>query len=123
MNDKNIYNDPNFPGKHQGSNVMQLEPSTQSWVSTERRFKFQQPLPDLPPVDPDLVTQFTLRGKIEDLKEYIHLYPEVVDMKDKRNGNVAIHIASSRGNMAILNFLLSKGANFNIQDMFGRFSS
>ena len=82
-------------------------------------YEFQAATPVLPPVDPDYVIECTLRGKIEDLKEYLYNYPEAVDLKDKRNGNVPIHLAASKGNLPLTNFLVSKGANLNIQDIFG----
>lgn len=90
-----------------------------SWKTTERQFQFAKPPSDLPPPDPDLAIMYALRGKMEELKEYVFIYPEVVDLKDKRNGNVAMHLAASKGNIPLINFLISRGANMNIQDSFG----
>ena len=87
--------------------------------SSARTFQFAPAKPDLPPVDPELAIQYALRGKIDDLKQYVVFYPEVVDMKDQRNGNVALHLAASKGNIPLCAFLFQRGANMNIQDSFG----
>lgn len=84
-----------------------------------REFQFAKPTTALPPVDPTIPITYALRGKIEELKEYIWNYPEVIDMKDHKNGNVAIHLAASRGNIPLIEFLFNSGANMNIQDSFG----
>ena len=89
--EQNLYNDPNFPGRHQGSSIMQLETNAQSWVSTERRFKFQQhtsqelsviwrasfnPLPQAEqPAPPPIITTTTtdITGLNSDLQSLIAL--------------------------------------------------
>jgi ankyrin repeat protein len=104
--------------RHQGSHVMVLEGSEANWQAEQRSFQFNQ-VQHMAPADPELVIQYTLRGRMEELKEYLYQYPEAIDLKDGRNGNVAIHLAASKGNLPLMNFLVSKGANLNIQDMFG----
>jgi len=53
-----------------------------------------------------------LLGDIETLRDYLTIFPEVVDMKEQSNGNVGIHIASSKGNIPIISLFLSKGAMY-----------
>ena len=57
-----------------------------------------------------LYLQF-IAGDIETLREYLTIFPEVVDMREPVHGNVGIHIASSKGNIPLLSLFLSKGMN------------
>jgi hypothetical protein len=96
---------------------------SKSYASTKRSdFQFAKPVPVLPPVDRDLAISYILRNKIEEFKEYVYHYPEVIDMKDVKNGNAAVHLAASKGNIPLIQFLLQRGANMNIQDYFGNSS-
>jgi len=69
--------------------------------------------------DPSEFIGIALSGDIEKFRDYISVYPDIVNVKEKYNGNVALHIASSKGNVQMASLLLSKGANLNIQDIFG----
>lgn len=69
--------------------------------------------------DPSEFIGIALSGDIEKFRDYISVYPDIVNVKEKDNGNVALHIASSKGNVQMASLLLSKGANLNIQDIFG----
>ena len=40
-------------------------------------------------------------------------------MKDPINGNVALHVGSSKGNIPLVMLLIEKGANINIPDVHG----
>ena len=48
-------------------------------------------------------------GDIDTLREYLIIFPEVVDMRESVHGNVGIHIASSKGNIPLLSLFVSKG--------------
>lgn len=50
-----------------------------------------------------------MTGDIDSLRDYLAIFPEVVDMKEPNYGNVGIHIASSKGNIPIISLFLSKG--------------
>ena len=69
--------------------------------------------------DPSEFIGIALSGNIDKFRDYISLCPDVVNLKEKEHGNVALHIASSKGNIQMASLLLSKGANLNIQDIFG----
>jgi hypothetical protein len=69
--------------------------------------------------DPSEFIGIALSGDIERFREYISVHPDIVNTKEKDNGNVALHIAASKGNTQMASYLLSKGANLNIQDIFG----
>lgn len=51
----------------------------------------------------------SILGDIETLREYLTEFPEVVDMREPVHGNVGIHIASSKGNIALVSLFVSKG--------------
>lgn len=63
-----------------------------------------------------------LDGDLERLKEYMVRFPEVVNLHDKNHGNVALHVASSKGNIDMMSLLLRYGADYNIKDIFGNSS-
>lgn len=69
--------------------------------------------------DPAELIELTLVGDLESFKNYLVNHPEVINIKETTNGNVALHVASSRGNPSMVSLLLSKGANPDIQDIFG----
>mmetsp|Transcript_24477 Transcript_24477/g.40817 ORF Transcript_24477/g.40817 Transcript_24477/m.40817 type:complete len:308 (+) Transcript_24477:169-1092(+) len=60
-----------------------------------------------------------LAGDMERVSEFVAVHPELVNAKDKDNGNVALHIASSKGNAAMASLLIRHGANVDLQDIFG----
>ena len=93
--------------------------NTKNYEVKKREFQFAKPIPDLPPVDVDLAIKYCLRYKVKELKEYITYYPEVLDMKDTKNGNVVLHIAASKGHVQLMAYFVKQGANMNSQDIWG----
>jgi ankyrin repeat protein len=69
--------------------------------------------------DPSELIGLALGGDIDRVRECLSVCPDVVNQKEKDHGNVALHVASSKGNLSMASLLLSKGANLNIQDIFG----
>lgn len=69
--------------------------------------------------DPSEFIGIALTGDIERVRECLSVCPDMVNQKEKDHGNVALHVASSKGNLSMASLLLSKGANLNIQDIFG----
>jgi hypothetical protein len=69
--------------------------------------------------DPSIFIGLALGGDAEKFKDYMESYPEVINLKDKDHGNVALHVASSKGNLEMASMLLRRGANVNVQDIFG----
>lgn len=69
--------------------------------------------------DPSEFIGLALSGDIDKFREFISVYPDVVNLKEKEHGNVALHVASSKGNLSMASLLMSRGANVNIQDIFG----
>eukprot|EP01031_Cornospumella_fuschlensis_P030823 gene30823-37239_t len=67
----------------------------------------------------DLLTLLFQPGHADDFKEVLSQYPHLINRKEPDFGNVAIHIASSRGNIGMTNYLISRGADLTIQDIFG----
>jgi hypothetical protein len=69
--------------------------------------------------DPSEFIGVALTGDLEKVRECLSICPDMVNMKEKDHGNVALHVASSKGNLSMASLLLSKGANVNVQDIFG----
>lgn len=69
--------------------------------------------------DPSEFIGVALSGDIEKVRECLSVCPDMINLKEKDHGNVALHVASSKGNLSMASLLLSKGANLNIQDIFG----
>lgn len=46
-------------------------------------------------------------------------HPNIINVKDETNGNVALHVAASKNNVPMLELLVRKGADIDIQDIFG----
>lgn len=72
--------------------------------------------------DPDLSIELILRGSIEEFKEYMLRNPQLVNTRDRNHGNVPLHVASSKGDVQLISFLLRTGAHLTIQDVFGNSS-
>jgi uncharacterized protein len=70
-------------------------------------------------IDPDESIRFILQGDIDGFKQYVLRFPNGVNAKDQAHGSVPLHVASSKGDTALISFLLHAGAQLNIQDMFG----
>lgn len=82
-----------------------------------KEFRFEQRNPELP--DGDYAIELLITSKMEEFKDYVSKFPQVINFKDKSFGSVPLHVAASRGDLALLNFLLTNGASLNTQDMFG----
>jgi hypothetical protein len=86
-------------------------------AGNNKNFQFQQQRKDLP--DADYCMELLLQGNIEEFRTYVAHFPYVVNMKDGDHGNVPLHVASSKGDLGLMNYLLQNGAEVNIQDIFG----
>lgn len=69
--------------------------------------------------DGDYALNLVLNRQLDEYKELISRYPHLINMKDKEHGNVALHVAASRGDMGLATFLISRGADPNVRDIFG----
>jgi ankyrin repeat protein len=69
--------------------------------------------------DPSEFIGIALSGDMEKVRECLSVCPDMINQKEKDHGNVALHVASSKGNLSMASLLLSKGANLNVQDIFG----
>lgn len=69
--------------------------------------------------DPSFCMNLLLKGEIEEFRDYIFQFPYVVNAKEPNHGNVPLHVASSKGDLGLINTLLSFGADINLQDIFG----
>lgn len=63
--------------------------------------------------------ELALSGDIEEFDIFLSQFPDMVNARDEGNGCVSMHVAASKGNMELAAFLIRKGANLNIQDIFG----
>lgn len=83
----------------------------------QKKFQFvrERPLQ----INPDEIIQILLDGDMEEFKDVAIRNPSIINMKDRQNGNVPLHIVVSKGELGVTSFLLRNGANPNIQDNFG----
>lgn len=72
--------------------------------------------------DPSVFIDYAIKGDMDSFIDYMSSFPEVVNIREKENGNVALHVASSKGSVNMVSLLLSRGANPSIQDIFGNTS-
>lgn len=66
----------------------------------------------------DLLCQSAALNQIQNVKELIESYPELINEKNSE-GLTALHYACDRGNLEMVQFLVEEGANVNIQDSYG----
>ena len=59
-----------------------------------------------------------LAGDLEAFEVFITENNELINMKCER-GNVALHVAASKGHLDMISLLLRKGANIDVQDCYG----
>lgn len=85
--------------------------------AAHRKFQFARERP--PEINPDVALEMILNGEIDAFKDFVVRNPSAINMKDRQNGNVPLHIAVSRGDLGLVTFMLRSGANPNIQDNFG----
>ncbi len=69
--------------------------------------------------DANIAMEFLIEGNLDEFRAYVSRFPYVINMKERDNGNVPLHVASSRGDLGLMNFLLQLGAEVNVQDIFG----
>lgn len=80
--------------------------------------KLARPKPKKIPVTPADCIEIAIEGDTERMNDFLNTYPELLNMKDER-GNVALHVASSKGLRGMTELLIRKGGDINIQDIFG----
>jgi hypothetical protein len=88
--------------------------------SGQKKFQFVKERPKQ--INVEEVLDMILQGDIEEFKQFVVRNPSAINLQDRQNGNVALHIAVSRGDLGLTTFLLRSGANPNIQDSFGNSS-
>lgn len=84
----------------------------------QKKFNFPPPIVRPPPVPPEKAIELALTCNVDELEAFFNENKELINMKCER-GNVAMHVAASRGALDMLAMLIRKGANIDIQDMFG----
>lgn len=85
--------------------------------SASKPFSFYSTKPEEP--DGDQALSLLLKGQADDFRELMSRCPQLINTKDRQHGNVPLHVASSKGDLAMVSFLLSRGAETNVQDIFG----
>ncbi len=88
-------------------------------MSKENGKKYQFHVERQITIDPDVSIQLILKGEIDEFKEYVVKFPNGVNAKDRSHGSVPLHVASSKGDLSLMSFLLHNGAQINVQDIFG----
>jgi len=63
--------------------------------------------------------KLAIHGDVMGMDELIEKDRSVINLQDEDHGNVPLHVASSKGNMALVRLLIGSGANVNIPDIFG----
>jgi len=69
-------------------------------------------------IKPEASIQLALSGDVEEYSRFVEAHPDLVNAKDEK-GNVAMHVACSKGNRELAELLIRSGANINLQDMHG----
>jgi len=59
--------------------------------------------------------KITMSGELENFKNYMLQHPTIINIKEPDYGNVALHIACSKGYISMVSLLLRSGADSNIQ--------
>lgn len=57
----------------------------------------------------------TMSGELDNFKNYMIQHPAIINIKEPDFGNVALHIACSKGFISMVSLLLRSGADCNIQ--------
>ena len=63
--------------------------------------------------------ELAMSGDLDEFQKFIEEHPDMVNTKEESHGNVALHVACSKGNLPLIGLLLRKGAGINTQDIFG----
>ena len=84
----------------------------------QKKFMFPPATVKPPPIPPEKAIEMALTNDLEAFEAFMQDNMELINMKDER-GNVALHVACSRGQLDMIAYLLRKGANIDIQDMYG----
>ena len=82
------------------------------------RPKLAPPPRKIVPVTPKDFVDKAIEGDVDVLADLVDRHHDFLNKRDD-NGNVALHVASSKGHMQMVEMLLRKGANVDIQDIFG----
>lgn len=85
--------------------------------TSKKAFQFARDRPVQ--INPEEMLQMILQGEIEAFKDFSLRNPSAINMPDRQNGNVPLHIAASKGDIGLTSFLIRNGANINVQDIFG----
>ena len=63
--------------------------------------------------------RLAIHGDVLGMDEFLEKHPDAVNLKEEENGNVPLHVASSKGNLALVRLLLNRGADIDAQDIYG----
>lgn len=63
--------------------------------------------------------ELAISGDLDEFQSHIDANKDLLNVKDEDHGNVPLHIAASKGNIEMIQYLVRKGASLNIQDVYG----
>lgn len=63
--------------------------------------------------------RLAILGDVLGMSDMLDKHPEVANLKEEENGNIPLHVACSKGNLALVRLLIARGANIDSQDIFG----
>lgn len=69
---------------------------------------------------PEVLMSITLSSASEFSIISVSLH-KIINVQDDKNGNVPLHIASSKGNIELIAFMIRKRASVDVQDFYGEF--
>jgi len=65
--------------------------------------------------DPKQLIELCLEGDLEAVDKFLIAHSDMINIKEEQYGNVALHVAASRGNIPLLELLIRRGASLGIQ--------
>ena len=68
---------------------------------------------------PEDALEHALNMDTEGLGKLLVKHPTLLSTPDEKFGNVPLHVASSKANIEMIDFLVRKGADINFQDIYG----
>ena len=66
-----------------------------------------------------IAMKLAINGDVLGMNDLIEKDVAVINLKEEEHGNVPIHVASSKGNLALVQLLINHGAQLDVQDIFG----